>query len=200
MLWQYYVFRRGMAVSDLWNRFFRDRSLNLLYIAGRGFDPRSQITIAKFVDGVMSSSVKVEAADLLLVALQRYELDADLEAATEENATVLRNTFSALGHTADLIIDARAEGEDELSTSNALRKGVGAILERIPRRTDIVLDVSSLPRVAYLAIMTGLLHRLVPDKTVPNALAAGGVNLQVLVAEDSRLDSAIRSEDLVPIS
>lgn len=43
--------------------------------------------------------------------------------------------------------------------------------------------------------MTGLLHRLVPDGSAPNALAASGVNLQVLVAEDSRLDSSIRSED-----
>lgn len=195
MLWQHYVFRRGMAVSDMWDRFFRDRPLNLLYIGGRGFDPRAQSTITKFVRSVISSGAKVEAADLLLVGFVRYELDDELKAATEENATFLRDAFSDLGQTAELIIDARAEDEDELSTSNALRKGVETILARIMGRTDIVLDVSSLPRVAYLAIMTALLHRLVPDKTVPNALAAGGVNLQILVAEDSRLDSAIRSED-----
>jgi hypothetical protein len=195
MLWQHYVFRRGTFVSDMWDRFFRDRSVNLLYIGGRGFDPRAQTTIAAFVRSVRSSGAKVEAADLLLVGLLRYELDDDLKMATEENASFLRETFSVLGPTVELAMDARADGEDELSTSNALRKGVEAILARIPGRTDIVLDVSSLPRIAYLAIMTGLLHRLVPDKTVPNALAAGGVNLQVLVAEDSRLDNAIRSED-----
>ena len=60
-------------------------------------------------------------------------------------------------------MDARVEGEDELSTSNALRKGVEALLTRVQRRTDI-LGISSLPRVAYLAIMTGLLHKFVPDK------------------------------------
>jgi hypothetical protein len=89
----------------------------------------------------------------------------------------------------------RLNFKDELSTSNALRRAVEAIMKRVYGRTDIVLDVSSLPRVAYLAIMTGLLYRLVPNKSAPNALAAGGVNLQILVAEDSRLDSAIRSED-----
>ena len=195
MLWQHYVFRRGMAVSDMWDRFFRDRPLNLLYIGGRGFDPRAQTTITKFVRSVVSSAARVEAADLLLVGLSRYELDDDLKAATEENATFLRNTFSVLGQTAELIMDARAEGEDELSTSNALRNGVETLLTRVPGRTDIILDISSLPRVAYLAIMTGLLHYLVPDKAAPNALAAGGVNLQVLVAEDAALDNAIRSED-----
>jgi hypothetical protein len=159
MLWQYYVFRRGTAVSDMWDRFFRDRPLNLLYIGGRGFDPRAQTTIAKLVRSVISSGARVEAADLLLVGLARYELDDDLKAATEENATYLREEFSVLGQTTELILDARAEGEDEISTSNALRTGVRAILERITGWTDIVLDVSSLPRVAYLAIMTGLLHR-----------------------------------------
>jgi hypothetical protein len=180
---------------DMWDRFFRDRPLNLLYIGGRGFDPRAETTIVEFVRSVSSSGAKVEAADLLLVGLARYELDDNLKAATEKNAAILRSTFSALGQTAELIMDARGEGEDEVSTSNALRNGVEAILARVPGRTDIVLDVSSLPRVAYLAIMTGLLHRLVSNKNVPNALSASGVNFQILVAEDARLDSEIRSED-----
>lgn len=195
MLWQHYVFRRGVAVSDMWDRFFRDRQLNLLYIGGRGFDPRAQTTMTKFVRSVRYSGACIKAAELLLVGLSRYELDDDLKAATETSTTFLRNTFSALGSTSELIIDARTENEDELSTSNALRRGLAAILERVPDRTDVILDVSSLPRVVYLAILTGLLHWLVPDRTVPDALFARGVNLQILVAEDSRLDNAIRSED-----
>jgi hypothetical protein len=195
MLWHHYVFRRGTAVSDMWDRFFSDRPLRLLYIAGRGFDPRAQTTVTKFVRSITSSGTKVELADLLLVGLARYELDDGLKAATEENAIALKGIFSDLGQTSELIIDARIEGEDELSTSNALRNGVDGILTRIPHRTDIILDVSSLPRVAYLAILTGLLQRLIPDKTLPNPLAANGINLQVLVAEDTKLDGAIRSED-----
>jgi hypothetical protein len=195
MLWQHYIFRRGTAVSDMWDRFFSDRPLRLLYIGGRGFDPRARTTITKFVRGIVSSGTKAEVAELLLVGLARYELDEDLKAATEENATALRDIFASLGQTSELILDAKAEGEDELSTSNALRNGVDAILARIHNRTDIILDVSSLPRVAYLAIMTGLLQRLVPDKSAPNPLVAAGVNLQILVAEDAKLDSVIRSED-----
>ncbi len=165
MLWQHYVFRRGTGVGDMWDRFFCDRSLRLLYVGGRGFDPRAQTTIDKFVLSVVSSGAKVESADLLLVGFERYELDDDLRAATERNAIFLREKFSILGQTAELNMDERGEGEDELSTSNALRRTVEAILALVPDRTDIVLDVSSLPRVAYLAIMTGLLSRLVPDKT-----------------------------------
>jgi hypothetical protein len=195
MLWQHYVFRRGTGVSEMWDRFYRERAVNLLYIAGRGFDPRAQITIGSFVRSLKSSSTNVLTADLLLIRVDRYELDADLKEATEVNAKNIRETFGTVGQISDLKLEFGAEGGDELSTSNALRRIVDAIAAQLPGRTDVVLDVSSLPRVVYLAIMTGLLHRLVPDKDRPNALAAEGVNFQVLVAEDSRLDTAIRSED-----
>lgn len=195
MLWQHYIFRRGIAVNDMWDRFFGDRPIRLLYIGGRGFDPRAQTAITTFVRSLASSGAEIETADLLLVNLARYELDENLNAATEANAAALQGTFSRLGETSELAVDAEAGGEEELSTSNALQNIVDDILDRIPNRTDIILDVSSLPRVVYLAIMTGLLRYLVPDKTAPNALAADGVNLQVLVAEDAKLDIAIRSED-----
>jgi hypothetical protein len=62
-------------------------------------------------------------------------------------------------------------------------------------QTDIILDVSTLPRVAYLALLTGLLQKLISEKGASDALWANGVNLQVLVAEDAALDGQIRSED-----
>jgi hypothetical protein len=61
--------------------------------------------------------------------------------------------------------------------------------------TDIVLDVSSLPRVVYLSLLTGILSTLVPSKDAANALYANGITLQVLVAEDAALDAKIQSED-----
>jgi hypothetical protein len=76
-----------------------------------------------------------------------------------------------------------------------LRIGTERVLEHVADHTDIVFDVSSMPRVAYLALLTGLLHRLIPDKGRPGCLGAGGINLQVLVAEDAKLDAQIRSED-----
>ena len=42
---------------------------------------------------------------------------------------------------------------------------------------------------------TALLQRLVPNKAAPTALLAGGVNLQVVAAEDPVLDAEIRGED-----
>ena len=76
-----------------------------------------------------------------------------------------------------------------------LRIGTDAVLKKVSAQTDIILDASSLPRVVYLSLMTSLLNKLIPDKNADDALAAAGVNFQVLVAEDANLDGQIMAED-----
>jgi hypothetical protein len=92
-------------------------------------------------------------------------------------------------------VTASAPSEDDMSPTNALQLGVAAVLARISDHTDVILDGSSLPRVMLLALLNGLLNRLIPNKLATNALAAQGVNLQIVVADDPVLDAQIRSED-----
>jgi len=195
MLWQHYVFRRGAEVNDMWDLVFARRPVRLLYIAGRGFDARAQAVMTAFVDSLRSSGGAVERADLLLVGFSGYQLSEELTEQTELNAKALEEAFTTIGATSRLSIGASASGEDDISAANALRIGTEAVLKNVINKTDIVLDVSSLPRVVYLSLMTALLRKLIPNKASPNALFANGVNLQVLVAEDASLDAQIRSED-----
>jgi hypothetical protein len=114
---------------------------------------------------------------------------------TEENAAELTRQFSVIGKSETLGIGFSAGGEDDISANNALRMGAENILKRVQGNTDIVLDVSTLPRVVYVTLLTGLLEKLIDDKDAPNALVANGVNLQMLVAEDPVLDARIHPED-----
>lgn len=198
MLWNHYVFRRGTGVHELWDRLFDERPIRVLYIAGRGFDVRAQAVMRDFVSSLDGLSRKVEKAQLVLVGFSGYELDEDIRQLTEENATALQTIFGALGETQTITIGSSSEGEDDISAGTALRLGTEAVLATVTDQTDIVLDVSSLPRIAYLSLLTSLLHKLVPDKEVEglvHPLAANGVNLQVLVGEDAALDGLIRAED-----
>ncbi len=198
MLWDHYVFRRGSAVHDLWDNLYRDRPVSLLYIAGRGFDLRAQAVMREFVSSQTGPGRCPVEAKLLLVASNSYELDEPIRALTEENATQLEALFKPLGQTRQITISSATNSED-LSASTALRLSIEAVLAEIGDQTDIVLDVSSLPRIAYLALLTSLLHKFVPNKIrgadSPHPLHANGVNLLVLVAEDARLDGEIRTED-----
>lgn len=198
MLWDHYVFRRGNAVHDLWDDLMKDRPVDLLYIAGRGFDVRAQSVMREFVAGQLGTERRTVSAKLLLLGFEGYELDDSIVKLTEENAAALESLFSPLGAAATITV-AVPDGEDEASPSDALRQRVKAVLDEVDGKTDIILDVSSLPRATYLALLTNILHKLVPNKDVapdkPHPLYANGVNFQVLVAEDARLDGQIRAED-----
>jgi hypothetical protein len=122
-------------------------------------------------------------------------MSGELRSLTATNVAELSRIFGAIGTLEDVAISQDGSDGDEVSPSTALRLGAEAVLQHIADFTDIVLDVSSLPRVAHLALLTGILGKLVPNKTDAQALYASGVNFHVVVAEDARLDGLIRSED-----
>ena len=178
----------------MWELLFRQRPTRLLYIAGNGFDVRMQTALNGFVTNLRLARAQIETARLLLVGFP-YELAPELVELTEANARAVRDTFDAIGETTEVAIGRSAAGEDDLSATNALRIATEEILIQVTGQTDIVLDVSSLPRVVALALTTSLLHALVPQHGQANALFAKGVNLQVIVAEDASLDAHIHSVD-----
>lgn len=193
-LWEQYVFQRGSGANELWERLFENRSTRLLYIAGSGFDLRAQAVMRECLNSIQSSGGSIEEAKLVLIDFPNYRLDDALKILTEQNNQCLSDIFSDSG-TVERVAFGAGDGDEDLSASISLRLGTDAVLERVSGQTDIILDASSLPRVIYLALMTSLLHQLVPDKEADNALVANGVNFQVLVAEDASLDGQIMAED-----
>lgn len=199
-LWNRYVFRRGAEVQDTWDQMFQQRRadekpVRLLYIGGRGFDVRAQVVMDRFIGSMRASTCKIEKAELLLVGFTGYQLSDDLKNETAANAQALEQRFAEIGTCQTVTIDPATEDEDDLSASNALRIGTEKVLSAVTDQTDIVLDVSSLPRIAYLSLMLALLKRLVPTRAGATPLAASGINLQILVGEDADLDNKIQSED-----
>lgn len=195
MLWQDYVLRRGPEVHSLWDRMFGSRKSRILYITGRGFDTRAVHTLKEFAKSLSANSHFVESAELLLVSFEGYELTQELKDQTEKNAQEIETVFSQFGSTHSLSITSSAHGEDDITPATVLKMGIDGVLAKVQKQTDIILDVSSLPRVAYLSLLTGLLQKLVQNKNSASALSASGINLQLLVAEDPSLDAQIKSED-----
>jgi hypothetical protein len=193
-LWQNYVFRRKRQVLELWEEMFAGRKAKVLYIAGCGFDVRVTAVLKQFLDTATGSSFEIDRVTLALIQFNGYELDADLRDQTRQNSDELRRMFGGMGDIVDVPLTLASE-EPDYRVSHALQAGTRAILALIQGHTDVLLDVSSLPRVVYLALMTGILDALIEDRESIGALEASGVNFQVLVAEDANLDALIRSED-----
>lgn len=195
MLWDHYVYKRKQEVFDLWDALFTERRAKLLYITGQGFDVRARSVLEQFKNSVVHGNYDIEEATLLLVGFQGYELSSELQSLTKENSEELRNLFKDIGTVQEIVLGEQGDSDEEIRATNALLSGTKKVLEYLPGRTDIILDVSSLPRIVYLSLMTGILSSLVTDKSKQASLAANGVNFQILVAEDAALDSRIRSED-----
>ncbi len=185
MLWQDYVFRRGSDVHGLWDRMFGARKSRILYIAGRGFDIRATTTMKAFAQNILANQKNIESAELLLVSFEGYELTEELKAQTEKNAAELESIFSQFGTTEQLSIKSSAHGEDDIKPATVLKMGIDGVLAKVKSHTDIVLDVSSLPRVAYLSLLTGLLQKIISNRKSATALSEAGINLQVLVYTES---------------
>ncbi|ODA96357.1 hypothetical protein BFX40_28195 [Mesorhizobium sp. SEMIA 3007] len=199
MIWENYVFRRGVAVEDLWDDMYADRKANnrpmrLLYIAGRGFDLRANDVISKYVERLNASGCQIEQATLLLIGFGGYQLSSELEELTEENAGILEEIFSRVGKVETYFID-EIEDDEELNATIMLRLGASKILTYLDDVTDVVLDVSSLPRIVYLTILLSILARIVPATDSQDRLTRQGVTFQVLVGEDPELDSKIAALD-----
>lgn len=199
MLWSKYVFQNGSDVHELWDVAFSDRPLKLLYIAGHGFDIRAQKAMSELVKNITENGAEVEQAKLLLVNCSGSELCDDMRALTEENSNELKRIFQTLSPCEIFHVDSHQSHEDDLGPSTALREVTLAILSHIQGVTDIILDVSSLPRVVYISLIVSILRKLIGVKSNPknkeNVLSAGGVNFQVIVAEDPILDAHIKAED-----
>lgn len=187
------MFRRGSGVNDMWDQLYANRSMRLLYIAGSGFDVRAQTVMRECVDSIRNSGATVGQAKLVMIDFANYRLDKKLEELTEQNSSNLVEIFSTIGTA--VTVSFGTSNDEDLSASRALRQGSDAALAHFDQQTDVILDASSLPRVVYLALMTSLLHQLIPDKSASNALYAQGINFQVLVAEDAKLDGQIMAED-----
>src|ERR1700722_19518870 len=133
MLWKHYVFRRGIEVPAMWDELFAHRPARLLYIAGRSFDIRAQAAMNAFVDTVRVSGYDIRKADLLLIELKAYQISQELEQQAVQNAEDLEKKFRAMTDSPDVsasnvLMSPSVGGEEELSASNALRRGTEEVL------------------------------------------------------------------------
>jgi hypothetical protein len=193
-LWDQYVYRRGTSVEELWEEMFLGREARVLYIAGAGFDTRVTAVLSTFLECVGTAGISFAHAKLALVYPKGYELGESLAEQTEQNEARLKELFAPLGDVVPVNITL-ADLSPEFRVSHSLQqisRDIGSLLQGY---TDVILDVSSLPRIVYLSLITTILELLIPARGSPSALAACKVNFQVLVAEDAALDAQIRSED-----
>ena len=184
--WLNYVLRGEARFESFWSSFLNFASRDLLFVVGKGFDPRMPNAVAKLLalggDGLRHCVlVKYDEG----VASPSRSHDSSVTA----NVNTIEMFFKESGGlTTKEIRMWSDDGRRRVGSRGAAE--LFASTDAIKSYTDILVDISALPRSLYMPLLAKLLHLIdrMNDSKRPN--------LHVLVGDNPELDKLITAEGL----
>ena len=184
--WLNYVLRGGANFESFWRSFLNSTSRDLLFVVGRGFDPRMPNAVATILalggDGLRHC-----------VLVEYDEGEASPSRSHDDSITANVNTIESLfkesgGLTTKQIRMWSDDGRRRVGSRGAAE--VFASTDAIKSYTDILVDISALPRSLYMPLLAKLLY------LVDRLNGIRRPNLHVLVGDNPELDQLITAEGL----
>lgn len=185
--WNPYVLIKGERTKVFWKSHFGNQNHKLLFILGKGFDVRMNIALAEIME--CCQSIKM---DCMLIDFEESKSSYSHTYKDLVNENVKEFENIVLGKT---VINKNIA---LWKTSERKRKRIGdrqaaniiSSQEQIIDYTDIVVDISALPRGVYFSLIGKLLSII--DKIQSNIKP----NLFVTVAENAEIDKNISEFDI----
>ena len=183
--WENYFLKHGEACLHFWEAFLRERRRNILYILAVGFDPRTYNGLKT----LYSYSANGGARDVTAIryfSTERMDdpIDTTVAGHIEEIEGFLRNKGYPLPTYKNLIL--RSDSDTTSASANAA-KDIIESLSDVQSYSDVVLDISAMPRSIFISLANKLL-------TLIEHHNSGGlpkINLHLITTENSYLDSKI---------
>tara|TARA_R110002167_G_scaffold77271_1_gene214667 strand:- start:1950 stop:3227 length:1278 start_codon:yes stop_codon:yes gene_type:complete len=195
MWWDPYNLYRSEQFQSFWRKHLETQGRKLLFIVGAGFDPRV-IGPAK---EIISCAPNVTRRCVAIDMSEGYRTDEAASNLGAQNSESLQALFPDDTLEIRALITTDSDRIRDVSRSAAM---LFADFETwIGDYTDIIVDISALPRLVYLTVLNTLLTHLVePDTEAP---LGSQINLHIVYAESATIDSAISKleidTDLAPI-
>jgi len=183
MLWDTYNLFRGDDFGAFWKSHLTSARRRLLFIVGAGFDARVLGPVRRIIDIAPQTERRCIAINLS----DGYTTNKTAHDRGKENARHLHELFGKAG------IEIRylkpIDGDGIRNVALATQQLLHDLPELADGYTDVIVDISALPRLVYLPIINQLLHRYVDFKAA-SPLGAP-VNVHVTYAESPAMDAAI---------
>lgn len=183
--WANYFLRSGADFESFWGEFLCEGRRRLLFILGRGFDPRMCDAIE-----VLLRAKGESACECVLL-----EYDEGPTSPSQEHQPLVADNLKKLNR---LLTEAgcamlpsrtiRMESDDGRRIGSVSAARVFQSVDELCPYTDCVLDISAMPRAIYLPLLHELMY------LVDNPGPAKAPNLHVVVSENPRLDAEIRDQ------
>lgn len=184
--WRDYFLREGERFEEFWKQFLTERERDVLFVLGHGFDQRMCHGIQRLMsfggDG---------ARDVMLLAFHEgpESYSNSYVEQREANGKLLDQLVAGRGSVRHKTISMYSEEGRRIGA----RKIVEAFqsLADFCHYTDIVVDISALPRGLYMPLLAKLLANFDMDQKDSQQR-----NLHVIVAHSPGIDSSIVEEGL----
>lgn len=185
--WKHSVFLKGEDILSTWKEYFsKNPNAKVLFICVHGFDPRMN-DIVKVLDQTDITNI-----DCKMLHLDEGDTDSakKLMPYAKKNGDELRAILSEKGSIEEINIELRKNNgeanQKSMGAFNAFSKVLGK--EDVEAYSDIIIDISSMPRSIYFSIIKKALKLI--DEHSPL------VNLFVSVSENAKIDYNIKGSIL----
>jgi hypothetical protein len=183
--WQQYVLLRGDRFRTFWASHLAQRERSVLFVLGRGFDPRMCLGLKQVLEAGGKG-----ARDVVALEFREGPASPSLshQSRVDHNWAELQAAVQGRGKVTLQPLEFWSEEGRRVSSQSA--RDLFGSAASFAGYTDVVVDVSAMPRSVYFPLLARILYLLdnePPSQTPP-------VNLHVMVAEDPALDAGIREE------
>ncbi len=185
--WDEYFLRKGNGFREFWNTYINSGKRDILFILGLGFDPRMVLAVKFIIDATGEGKrdcILLEFNEGESSPSNKYNVDV------KSNLFRLNRLFDKKGHIEKKSIQMISKEKRRTGSRNVAKLFHG--IDDFKEYTDVVIDISALPRVLYFP----LIKRLLDLYDVPSQERTEKFNIHVIVVENPVLDSKIQAEGI----
>lgn len=184
--WQNYILSRGDELRDFWKAHLKERERQLLFILAKGFDPRMCLGLETLLEAGGEGQ-----RDALLIEFSEGPSSPShvYGPRVEENLKKLDGLTAGRGELSRRELKSHSAGGHRITSRSAGNLFRNA--DEFDKYTDIILDISAMPRAVYMPLIARILYILDGATT---SSGAKRTNFHIFVWEDPALDEDIKDE------
>lgn len=183
--WDPYFMKQGDEYYQFWKDHLDTKERNILLILGRGFDPRMCASL-EIIFGLQKRGI----CDCMLIEFDEGPVSPSLRHAglVKRNLEKLRNILKSETIYRKEIKMWSDDGFTKRRISSRSISEAFNNVEEINKYSDIIIDISAMPRCIYFALVGKMLYLIDNSKKQGEAHL---LNLHIVVSEDVELDKKI---------
>lgn len=186
--WNPSVLLRGDGAVSFWADHFKDGQRKALFILGKGFDPRMNIAINRLIECCPNLSIEtwlIEFNEGIASSSNKYE------PYVKENLAELEKQLSGkVKHSKHINV---WDSKSKIKRKRIGDRQAAQILlsfDQISIFTDIIIDISALPRGIYFSLVGKFLT------FIDNYATRSVPNFFVIVSENAKIDMIIKEKEI----